>query len=533
IYTRMLDWALHHRRLMRWQPFLLLVLTGVLAVTVASTAGLVGMPAQDTGLVQVRVRAATGITPDAMQAKVRHVASLLQADPAVRDVTALLSGQFGGAVGNTGKMFIDLKTDRKLHGEAVIERLRKRVADLPGVDTSVRMLQFIGGGGGSGGSGGTQNSFQLRAESGNGDLGQASVAVTRALRKLPQLRDITSDYDAHGQELRVIVDRKRAARLGISMAAVDTALYSAFGRQTVSTIHSDVTESYVVLSTLPQQTASADALEHVYVQNRRGGMVPLSQIAHIGLTSVPPVVSRLDQVRVVNIGYNTAPGITASKAKDLISQTVANLRLPGGIRADFSAPGLNFSNMKSNFLELLIAAIIVIYVVLGMLYESLRHPLTILSTLPAAGAGAFLALLVTGTPISAVAIIALLLLIGIIKKNAILLVDFALVRERKDDQDPVDAIREAALVRFRPILMTTLVAMGAAMPLAIGFGVGSEMRQPLGIAMIGGLFVSQLLTLLTTPAIYLSRHDRLARKARRRERREARRQQRLQAQAGS
>src|SRR5699024_1607757 len=301
------------------------------------------------------------------------------------------SGGGGGAAGNTGKMFIDLKAHRDLHGEALVERLRKRVADLPDVQTSVRMLQFIGGGGGNGGNGGTQNSFQLRADSGNGDLGQASVAVARALRKVPQLRDITSDYDAHGQELRVIVDRKRAARLGISMAAVDTALYSAFGRQTVSTIHSDGTASYVVRSTLPQQTASADALERVYVQNRGGGMVPLSQIAHIGLTSVPPTVSRLDQVRVVNIGYNTAPGITASKAEDLIRQTVANLRLPGAIRADFSAPGLDFGNMKSNFIELLIAAIIVIYVVLGILYESLRHPLTILSTLPAAGAGAFLA----------------------------------------------------------------------------------------------------------------------------------------------
>ncbi len=527
IYARMLDWAMRHRRLMRWQPAMLLFLTAVLAVAVAKTAGTVGMPAEDTGLVRADVSAATNITPGRMRDKLRHVAALLGEDPAVLDVTAILGGQFGGAVGNSGSIFIDLKPRRDLHGNAVIERLRKRVADVPGAETSIRMMQFIGGGGGNGGSGGTQNGFQLRADSG-GDLGEASVKLVRALRELPQLRDVQSDYDAHGLEQHVVVDRKLAARAGVSMAAVDTALYSAFGRQPVSTIYSDVTESHVVLSTAPEQTASAASLKRVYVQNRRGAMVPLAQIAHIELAAVAPAVSHFNQAQVVNIGYNIAPGVSSSKAVDLIKQTTANLRLPGGIHADFSSPGLNFSNMKSNFLELIFVAIIVMYVVLGMLYESLRHPLTILSTLPAAGAGAFLALLVTGTPISAVAIIALLLLIGIIKKNAILLVDFALVREREGGRDPVDAIREAALVRFRPILMTTLVAMGAALPLAIGFGVGSEMRQPLGIAMIGGLFVSQLLTLLSTPAIYLGRHDRLERKAVRRARRAERKRKRLQ-----
>lgn len=531
IYTYMLDWAMRHRRLMRWQPAMLLVLTGVLAMAVTKSAGFVPMPAEDTGLVSVSVTADGNIAPGLMQQKLRQVAQRLGDDPAVLDWTALLGGGFGGSIGNEGTIFIDLKPlgsgpdERRTRGDAVIERLRGRVADVTGARISVSMVQFLGGGGANGGSGGTHNSFELRAD-GGGDPGPPSLRLVRALRKLSSLRDVSSDYDARGIEQRVVVDRREAAREGLSMAAVDTALYSAFGRQPVSTIYSDITQNHVVLSTMPEQTASAMALQRVHVQNSRGVMVPLSQVASIGTAPVPPVVSRLDQMHVANIGYNLAPGVTTSQAEDLIKRTAANLRLPEGMRVSFSSPGLDTAGMKSNFMSLLFAAIIVMYVVLGMLYESLRHPLTILSTLPAAGAGAFLALLLTGTPLSLVAVIALLLLIGIIKKNAILLVDFALVAERERGQDPVTAVREAALVRFRPILMTTLVAMGAALPLAIGFGVGSEMRQPLGIAMIGGLFVSQLLTLLSTPAIYLGRHDRLVRKAARRARRAEKRRRR-------
>ncbi len=531
IYERMLDWSMRHRRLMRWQPAMLLVLTGALAMAVVSTSGFVGMPEEDTGMVQATVTADAGITPERMQHKLLQVSELLGADPAVLDHTAILGGGFSGSVGSQGSIFIDLKPRghgpdaRQAGRNAVLERLRGRVADVTGVRVSISMVQFLGGGGANGGSGGTHNSFELRADTG-GDPGPPSLKLAEALRKLPQLRDVSSDYDARGVEKRLVVDRREAARAGLSMAAVDTALYSAFGRQPVATIYSDITQTRVIMSTLPEQTASAAALERTYVRNSRGEMVPLAQVARITTVPVAPVVSRLGQVAVANIGYNLAPGVTTSQAEDLIRRTAANLRLPEGMRVSFSSPGLDTAGLRSNFMTLLLAAVIVMYVVLGMLYESLRHPLTILSTLPAAGAGAFLALLVTGTPLSMVAVIALLLLIGIIKKNAILLVDFALVAERERGQGPVQAIREAALVRFRPILMTTLVAMGAALPLAIGFGVGSEMRQPLGIAMIGGLFVSQLLTLLSTPAIYLFRHDRLARKAVRRERREARRRRR-------
>jgi multidrug efflux pump len=523
-YRRALDWALHHRRLMRWQPFLLLVLTGVLAFAVVKTAGFTGMPAEDTGMIQANVTADTNIAPGLMAQRLQHISRLLQVDPAVLDITALLGSGQGGAVGNSGALFLDLKPygsgpdQRHAHADVVLDRLRKRVADVPGTRTGMRVVQFLGGGGGNGGSGGVQNSFQLHADSG-GDLGAASVRLVGALRKLPQLRDVSSDYENVGLQQHIEIDRDQAARLGISIAAVENALYNAFGRQSVSTIYSDINQYQVILGTAPQDTASADALQHLHVMSDKGAMVPLSAIAHFGMTLTPPVVSHLNQAEVANIGYNLAPKVPPSEAEKLITQTAANLRLGDGMRVDFSSPGLNFGNMQSNFVQLLIAAIIAMYVVLGMLYESLRHPLTILSTLPAAGAGAYLALLEMQTPLSAVAIIALLLLIGIIKKNAILMVDFALVAERERGMDPVAAIREAALVRFRPILMTTLVAMFSALPLAIGFGVGSEMRQPLGIAMIGGLLVSQLLTLLSTPAIYLGHHDRVLRRAARKLRR--------------
>jgi multidrug efflux pump len=298
----------------------------------------------------------------------------------------------------------------------------------------------------------------------------------------------------------------------------------------VSIIYSDINQYWVVLTAAAAQTLSPAALLGTYVHTLDGKLLPLSTVAKIEATTTPSSVSHQDQLEAAEITYNLETGTSQQTGKSLAESIVRASGLPPGIHMEFNGENKRLKDLQSNSGTLMLASILAMYIVLGILYESLGHPLTIISTLPAAGAGAFLAMLVTQTQLTLMAIIAVLLLIGIVKKNAILMVDFALTAQRERGLSPVDAIREAALVRFRPITMTTLVAMGAALPLAVGIGVGSEMRQPLGIAIVGGLLVSQLLTLLSTPAIYLFNHDRKVLKAARRERRDARRaRRRLQA----
>jgi hydrophobe/amphiphile efflux-1 (HAE1) family protein len=459
-------------------------------------------PQQDTGTLMGTTEASQDISFTAMAELQQKVAAIVLADPAVATIGSFIGAASGSSTVNNGRMFITLKplSERKIGADMVVNRLRRKLSQVAGVNLFLQAVQDIRVGGRL-----TKAQFQYSLRSSDlNELGKWSVRLVDKLRQSPELRDVTSDQQMLGLQMNVVVDRDAASRLGVSLAGIDNTLYDAFGQRQVSTIYTDYNQHHVVLEADPMLQLEPASLNKIYVRSANGRQVPLSSVAHFEPSNTSLSVNHQSQFPAVTVSFNLAPGVALGQATDIVRKATGELRLPSDVQGSFQGTAQVFQASLSNMPLLIAAALVAVYVVLGMLYESLIHPLTILSTLPSAGLGALLAMLVTGYDLSLVSFIGIILLMGIVKKNAIMMIDFALEAERQGGLSPEESIYEACVIRFRPIMMTTMAALLGAVPLAIGMGTGSELRRPLGIAVVGGLLVSQVLTLYTTPVIYLT-----------------------------
>ncbi|VDZ82534.1 Multidrug transporter MdtC [Kluyvera intermedia] len=436
-----------------------------------------------------------------MALRQQTVADAILKDPAVESLTSFVGVDGTNPALNSARLQINLKPldERDDRVQAVISRLQQSVARIPGVELYLQPTQDLTI---DTTVSRTQYQFTLQANS----LDALSEWVPQLMTQLqaqPQLSDVSSDWQDRGLVAFVNVDRDSASRLGISMADVDNALYNAFGQRLISTIYTQANQYRVVLEHDTQATPGLAALDNIRLTSSDGGIVPLTAIAKIEQRFAPLSINHLDQFPVTTISFNVPDGYSLGDAVQSIQDAEKALNFPVDIRTEFQGSTLAFQSALSSTIWLVVAAVVAMYIVLGVLYESFIHPITILSTLPTAGVGALLALIISGSELDVIAIIGIILLIGIVKKNAIMMIDFALAAEREQGMPPREAIYQACLLRFRPILMTTLAALLGALPLMLSTGVGAELRRPLGIGMVGGLLVSQVLTLFTTPVIYL------------------------------
>jgi multidrug efflux pump subunit AcrB len=526
-YASALRWVLRHQVLI----LCIAIGTAVLNVYLFKIVPKGFFPQQDTGRLSGRTVAAQDISFPAMREKQRMLAQMVMEDPAIHSVTAFAGGAGpGGGSFNVGSMFIALKPlsqrPGRVSADDVVNRLRDRLTGIPGAVTFLQVQQDfqIGGRGAA-----AQYQYTLSDEDLN-ELNTWAPQLLQRMMAMPELRDVSTDQQDQGLSATLVIDRDTASRLGVSAAAIDNVLYDAFGQREVSTMYTGLNQYFVVMEVDPRYQLGPDSLNGIYVKatnapgaptampatttavatasapltpSSSGAMVPLSAIAHYESRRTSLQVNHQGQYPAVTLTFNLAQNVALGDAVTALEKAQAQLGMPRSVHATFQGTAQAFQDSLRNEPYLILAALVAVYIVLGILYESLIHPLTILSTLPPAGVGAILALLLTGTDLSIIALIGIILLIGIVKKNAIMMIDFALQAERDQGLPPVEAIYQACLLRFRPIMMTTMAALFGGLPLAIGMGVGSELRKPLGITIVGGLIVSQMLTLFTTPVVYL------------------------------
>jgi multidrug efflux pump len=493
-YDHALRWVLRH------QPLILgiTILTAVINVYMFKQVNKGFFPQQDTGRINGFIQADQDTSFAEMSKKMRAFTDIVKADPAIDSVTSFTGGGNGTS---TSRMFAQLKPldVRKMDSDHVIDRLREKTANIPGASLFLQSVQDVNVGGRFGGA---QYQYTLQADN-LSDLYHWAPIIMERMKQIPELRDINSDEQNSGLQTYLAIDRDTAGRLGVSAQDVDNALGDAFGQRQVSTIYKGLNQYYVVLEVAPEFQDNPEGLRYIYVPSNTGKLVPLSAFSHYEHSNTALSVNHQGIFPAITISFNLAVGASLGPAVQHVEEARYQLGVPNTVHASFQGTAQAFQDSLSNQPILILTALAAVYIVLGILYESYIHPITILSTIPSAGIGALLALQIFNMDLSIIALIGIILLIGIVKKNAILMIDFAVQTEREENKTPEEAIYKACLLRFRPIMMTTMAALLGAMPLALGTGVGSEIRRPLGVAIVGGLILSQMLTLFTTPVVYI------------------------------
>ncbi len=497
LYERGLRWVLRHQLLTLLSLLATMGLTVFLALVIPKGF----FPQQDTGVLLGVSEASPDVSFSRMMEGQRALVDVLLGDPDIVGVASFIGADGTNLTPNSGRMTITLAPRDKRHANAeqIIARLRPKLAEVSGITLYLQPVQDL-----QIDSRVSRTQFQYTLEDADLDeLRKWGPKVLERLRDLPELQDVASDQQEAGLKLDLTIDRDTASRLGVPLQAIDDTLYDAFGQRQVSTLFTQLNQYRIILEVKPEFQKNADMLRHIYVRSQTGEAVPLSALAHHTQSLSALSISHQGQFAAATLSFNTAPGVALGQAVNAIHRAEEELQLPPGIHAAFAGTAQEFQSSLESEPVLILAAVLTVYIVLGILYESYIHPVTILSTLPSAGVGALLALLVCRTDFSIIALIGIILLIGIVKKNAIMMIDFALEAEREQGMSPRDSIYKACLLRFRPIMMTTMAALLGGLPLALGQGVGSELRRPLGISIVGGLLISQVLTLYTTPVIYL------------------------------